>query len=178
MLFTHHYWKDRHREQTARPSRSDNDPQGHSRKKRTLREHITSIASCSCLDPCQPLDSDDDRPAVCDTPREDSTRFDEVFQRYEDAVAASRRVRTSTPHATITRAPYTTPPVITPMSSIMPTPDSEVETASQRTKGLNMDPASPPLSSARYPNIGRFTFTPGPVGAPVLGKPVKLNYSI
>ena len=120
VLFTHYYRKT---QRQRRPSRSDNDPSGCSHKRRTFREHVTSVASCSCLDPCRPSDSDDVIPGGHFSRGEDPSRFhDESWQRQEEAVAASKRARTSTPHGTITRAPCATPPAVTPMSSVMPTP--------------------------------------------------------
>ena len=128
VLFTHYYRK------TQRQQRSDNDLSGRSRKRRTFSDHVSSVASCSCLDPCRPSDSDDDIPEGHFTHGEDPSRFhDESWQRKEEAVATSKRARTSTPHETITRAPYATPPVVTPMSSVMPTPDSEADTMSNKT---------------------------------------------
>ena len=85
--------------------------------------------------------------------------------RQSEVVVTSRRARTtSAPHGTLNRAPppYPTPSGVTPMSSVMPTTDSEAEMTSERTN-LNVDPVGQPLSSARYPNIERFAFTPVPV---------------
>ena len=53
---SHHYQKSQWRQQAAESGRSDNDPLGSLRKRRTIREHVMSLTSCSCLDPCQPLD--------------------------------------------------------------------------------------------------------------------------
>ena len=60
VLFTHHYRKDQRRQQAVESGWSDNDPSSHHCKRRTIREHVMSVASCSCLDPCQPSDSDND----------------------------------------------------------------------------------------------------------------------
>ena len=44
VLFTHYYRK------MQRKQQSDNDPSGHPRNRRTLRECVMSAACCSCLD--------------------------------------------------------------------------------------------------------------------------------
>ena len=171
VLFTHHYRKSQRRQQAVESGRSDNDPSGRPRKRRTIREHVMSVASCSCLDPCQPSDSDDNIPGVRlawgDTSRftNDACQGDE--SRQSEVVVSSRRAKTtSTPYGTLNRAPppYTTPSGVTSMSSFMPTPNSEAETTSKRTN-LNVDPVGQPLGSASYPDIERFAFTLMTVGA-------------
>ena len=84
-----------------------------------------------------------------------------------------------TPFRTLDRAPppYATPSGVTPMSSVMPTPDSEAETTSKRTT-LTADPAGRPLSNARYPNIEHFALTPVPIGASIQGGTAQLNTSV
>ena len=152
--------------------RSDNDPSGRPCKRRTVHEHVMSVASCSCLDPCQPSDSDDDIPGV-HSAREDPSRFiNDAWQGHEatqnEVVVSSKRARTaSTPYGTLKRAPppYATPSGVTPISSVMLTQDSEAEMTSERIN-LNVDTVGQPLSSAQYPNIERFAFTPVPIGAP------------
>ena len=81
VLFTHYYRRTLRQE---RPSRSDNDPSGCSRKRQTFCQRVTSIASCSCLDPCLPSDSDDDIPGGHFSRGEDPSHFhDESWQRQE-----------------------------------------------------------------------------------------------
>ena len=154
----------------------DNDPSGRSRRKRTFREQVINVAGCSCLDPCQPSDSDHDIASGRFTRGEDPCHFDDVCQRHDEVVTA-KRARTSTLHGTITRAPYPPPPMVTPMASVMPTPDSEAETMSNKT-GLTLSSTRQPISTVRYPNVERFAFTPVPVGAPAQDNPALLNSSV
>ena len=142
-----------------------------------------SVVSCGCLDPCQPSDSDDDIPGVCIAWEDLSLLINDAWQGHEarpnDVIAPSRRARTaSTPYGILNRAPppYTTPSGVTPMSSVMPIPDSEAETTSERTT-FNVDPVGQPLSNAIYPNIELFAFTPVPVGA-VQDSTAQLNTSV
>ena len=170
-LFTHYYRK------TQQKQRSDNDPSGRSRKRRTFHEPVISVADCSCLDPCQLFDSDHDIQKGQYTCGEDPSRFDDVCQRHDEAITA-KRARTSTPHGTMTRAPYPSPPpIVTPMASVMPTLDSEAETMSNKT-GLTLDSTGQPISNVHYPNVERFAFTPVPIGASTKGNPVLLNSSV
>ena len=120
VLFTHHYQKSQHRQQPAAvSSQSDNDPSSHPCKRRTISEHVMSVASCSCLDPCQPLDSNEELRSTpeCHATREETSRFlRDCLQRLEarqaDRVASSQGVRAaSTPFGTLDRAP---PPYVTP----------------------------------------------------------------
>ena len=172
VLFTHYYRK------TQRKQRSDNDPSGRFCKRRTLREQVINVAGCSCLDPCRSSDSDNDIAGGCFTRGEDPSRFhNDSWQRQEEAVATSKRAKTSTPHGTIIRGPYATSPAVTPMSSVMPTPDSEAEKMSHRTV-LNPDSAGQPISNVRYPNVERFAFTPVMIGAPTKDNLALLNSSV
>ena len=106
VLFTHHYRKDQRRQQAVEFGRSDNDLSGRPRKKQTVREHLRSRASCSRLDPCRPLDSDDDIPWVRLSHGEDPSCFNDAWQRHEarqsEVIVTSRRTRTaSTPYGTL-----------------------------------------------------------------------------
>ena len=94
-----------------------------------------------------------------------------------DEAATAKRARTSTLHGTMTRAPYPPPPMVTPMASVMPTPDSEAETMSNKT-GLTLDSTGQPISNVHYPNVERFAFTPVPIGAPTKDNPALLNSSV
>ena len=77
---------------------ANSDPLGRSRKRRTFREHVTSAASCSCLDSSRQSDSDNNIPGGHFTRGEDPSRFhDESWKRQEEAVATSKRARTSMP---------------------------------------------------------------------------------
>ena len=75
------------------------------------------------------------------------------------------------------RAPYPPPPMVTPMASVMPTPDSEAETMSNKT-GLTLSSTGQPISNVRYPNVECFAFTPVPIGAPAQKNPASLNSSV
>ena len=149
VLFTHHYRKSQHQQQAAESGWSDNDPSGHSCKRRTICEYVMSITSCSCLNPCQLSDSDEDIPEAR-AAREETNRFPEdSWPRLEARVVTAQRARSAlTPYGTLNRAspPYATPMGVTPMASVMPTPDSETGTTSERTT-LNVDPAGQPLSN-------------------------------
>ena len=177
VLFTHYYRK------TQRKQRSDNDPSGRPPKGRTFRERVVKVTGCSCLDNCEQSESEYDDIAMGQFTRgEDPSRFhDESWQKPEEAVMTAKRAKTSTPHGTVVRGPYApaptlpTSPSLTPMSSVMPTPDSEVEAMSHRTASCSVNQ---PLSSVRYPQVERFAFTPVPVGAPAKDSPASLNSSV
>ena len=124
VLFTHYYRK------TQRKQRSDNDPSGRPPKGRTFRERVMKVTGCSYLDTCEQSESECDDIAMGQFTRgEDPSRFhDENWQKQEGVVTV-KRAKTSTPHGTVVRGPYApssplpTSPSLTPMSSVMPTPD-------------------------------------------------------
>ena len=116
------------------------------------------LASCSCLDPCQPSDSDEE---LWNTPEsraalEVISRFThDPWQQHEtrhtDRIASSQRVRVVlTPFTILDRAP---PPYVTP----------------QAATTISTDPSGQTLGRAKYslvPDMEHFAFTPVPANAP------------